>query len=269
MGASPVRIGRANAVSAEELGDALRVAHRDGRPIAAVPRTWCPATVDEAYRVASHLTQGRGRTAGWKIGATAPAGQGALGLDEPFYGRVFAESVYRSPALVPAVKRVFGFEPEPAFVIGRTLMPRVEPYTSADLRGAVAAFAPALEIVWPAFEQPMQVGGLCLIADNGVNAGAVLGDAKPVPAADELRDLHVRVMVDGVETATGRADRALGDPLAALVWLANTLRTHGLALEQGQFVCVGALTPPTSLRPGSRVEADFGRYGRVIATAAA
>jgi 2-keto-4-pentenoate hydratase len=71
-----------------------------------------------------------------------------------------------------------------------------------------------------------------------------------------VSDAHgLRTTREGI----GRA--ALGDPRAALVWLVNQLSALGIALEAGQFVSTGTCMVPLEVRPGDRVEADFGVLG--------
>ena len=58
----------------------------------------------------------------------------------------------------------------------------------------------------------------------------------------------------------------LGDPLASLCWLANDLARRGESLRAGDLVTTGCCTAVIEARPGDRVEADFGSFGRVAVT---
>jgi 2-keto-4-pentenoate hydratase len=71
-----------------------------------------------------------------------------------------------------------------------------------------------------------------------------------------------------VSTGTGRA--CLGDPLAALAWLAATALELGDPLRAGQVVLSGALGPMVPVRAGTTVRAEFhgvdhGPVGQVTA----
>ncbi len=63
--------------------------------------------------------------------------------------------------------------------------------------------------------------------------------------------------------ATGAGAAALGDPVGAVAWLANTLAPFGVVLEPGQFVMTGALHAAFDPQPGDYVKAEFDRLGSV------
>jgi 2-keto-4-pentenoate hydratase len=64
-----------------------------------------------------------------------------------------------------------------------------------------------------------------------------------------------------VDTGAGAA--ALGDPVAVVAWLANTLGEMGAGLEAGQLVMTGALHAAVSMQAGDVYRAEFDRLGPV------
>ena len=64
-----------------------------------------------------------------------------------------------------------------------------------------------------------------------------------------------------VDTAAGAA--ALGDPVAVVAWLANTLGDIGAGLEAGQIVMTGALHAAVPMQAGDVYRAEFDRLGPV------
>jgi 2-keto-4-pentenoate hydratase len=68
---------------------------------------------------------------------------------------------------------------------------------------------------------------------------------------------------NGEVVDTGAGAAALGDPLAVVAWLANTLGEHGVALEPGHLVMTGALHAALPMRCGDVFRADFDRLGPV------
>ena len=62
---------------------------------------------------------------------------------------------------------------------------------------------------------------------------------------------------------TGTGERALGDPMNVLLWLANQQSAAGRGLKAGEIVSTGTCTGLDPVRPGDRVQADFGDLGRV------
>ena len=63
----------------------------------------------------------------------------------------------------------------------------------------------------------------------------------------------------------GRGANALGGPLTALTWLANTLAADpaGPGLRAGELVTTGVVTGFRLVEAGDSVGADFGDLGRV------
>ena len=57
----------------------------------------------------------------------------------------------------------------------------------------------------------------------------------------------------------------MGDPLAALVWLANTLGDRGVTLEAGHVVLPGALCAMVPVTAGDTFTATFAGLGSVTA----
>jgi 2-oxo-hept-3-ene-1,7-dioate hydratase len=52
-------------------------------------------------------------------------------------------------------------------------------------------------------------------------------------------------------------------PADAIKHVAATLSRYGERLETGDWVILGSLVKPIPLRPGDRIEADFGPLGRI------
>ena len=53
----------------------------------------------------------------------------------------------------------------------------------------------------------------------------------------------------------------LGDPRAALTWIANELRTVADGLRAGDVVITGTCVVPLTVKPGDRVRMNFGDLG--------
>lgn len=244
------------------LLDLLRAARTSGELIDTLPPNGAPQTLDEAYAVASALAEGRGAIGGWKIGATAARGQTLLGLTEPFFGRIFSETIHSQPAHVngPAP---FAIEPEIAFIMERDLPARARAYTLEEVMDAIEAIAPALEINRPSYRRPFDAGGLALIADNGVNAGACMGERHREWRSLDLANITVSIAADAGQPFQGNSAAVLGNPLNALMWLANALPRRGHRLAAGQIVLSGAMTPPIDLAAGGRIRAYFPGLGEV------
>jgi len=235
------------------------------RDLERLPADCAPGDTDAAYAVQDALAGRLGLThAGWKIGCTSAAAQEMLGVDHPFAGRLFAETVYDSPAALAAADFAHrGLEAEFAFLLAADLPAVNGPYDAASVAPAVAALVPAIEIVDPRFADARAAGGLALIADNGAHGALVRGAAIADWQGLDLVGAAVALSIDGAEVGRGTGAEPLGHPLNALAWLANERLRRGDALRAGQLVTTGTCTGLVPAGPTSRAVADYGPLGTV------
>jgi 2-keto-4-pentenoate hydratase len=247
--------------AARRLQDAVA----SGRPCAPVRDLIGPA---EAYAVQQRLTTARlmagARVVGRKIGLTSPVVQAQLGVDQPDFGVLFDDMLVERGAPVPTGRLLQPkIEAEIAFVLGSDLdTGSLDPQ---QVRAAVAYAVAALEIV------DSRIAGWDItfadtVADNASSGMFVLGDRRRTLDAFEPVGARMSMRLDGTEVATGSGAACLGDPLAALTWLARTARELGDPLRAGQVVLSGALGPMAVVGPGSVVSATITGLGEVGAT---
>jgi 2-keto-4-pentenoate hydratase len=133
---------------------------------------------------------------------------------------------------------------------------------------AVSHVAPALEIVDSRIDA-WDISIVDTVADNASSAYYVLG-ATQLPLDDYSPvDATMSMSIDGEVVSTGNGAACLGDPVNALVWVAETAARLGKPLRAGEVVLSGALGPMVPLRPGARVEATISGLGTVSAIASA
>ena len=205
------------------------------------------------------------RVVGWKIAATSAAGQKHIGVDGPLAGPLLANRVLENGATIPLDGNIMLVaEAEFAFKFARTLARRANPYTQAEVLGAVESLHPSIEVPDSRYNDFVRVGAPQLIADTACACWFVLG---PETSADwRSRDLvthAVTAYLNGKPAATGSGANVLGDPRIALTWLVNELRTYGDGIGAGQFVTTGTCVIPVPIKAGDRVRADFGEFGSV------
>jgi len=245
----------------------LLTARQSCRPLEdGLPEQLRPATLDEGYEVQAALLQAWSATPrGYKIGCTSDLAQQALGVTEPFAGRILETGLLESPAVFAPADYIFHLlEPEFAFRLRDPLPPRGEPYRWDEVGAAVDLAYPAIEVVTSSYGAAWsEVGAVQLVADNAAHALLVLG-----PGVDAWRDLdlaaqRVELRIDGEPVTEGQGAHALGHPLAALTWLANDRARRGGGLLAGEVVTTGVVTGLQDLRPGQTALADFGPLGNV------
>ena len=249
----------------EGVARALHVAERDGVPIEPISTTWPALTVGDAYAIQS-LNAARRERSGWelaghKIGLTAKPMQEMLGVHEPDYGRVFREAVLPSGAVLDCSELIAPrAEPEIAFELARDLAgPGV---TAEDVLAASACVLPSLEVIDSRIAD-WRIALVDTVADNASCARVVLGERRTPVTAVDLAAAKVALRLDGEEVQAGEGRAVLGHPAEAVAWLANAVAGFGVRLEAGQVIMPGSLTAAVPIRPGSRVEADFGELGSV------
>jgi len=154
-------------------------------------------------------------------------------------------------------------EGEVAFVLGRDLDgPDLD---VASVRSAVDHAVAALEIV-DSRVAAWDIRITDTVADNASSALYVLGDQRVSLAELEPRDVVMTMTVDGVVVSEGTGAACLGDPLEAVLWLANAARDLGDPLRAGQVVLSGALGPMAPVTAGTTVRAEVSGLGSVSVT---
>lgn len=230
---------------------ALVVASRlSGSVLERLPDTVRPTDESAGYAVqqcAHALLEraGLGRQAGWKIGCTTPTMQQYLGVPGPCAGGMFQANVWRGHhQFAVAGNRRLGAECEVAVRLGVDLPGRSAEYELADVAGSVAACMAAIEVVEDRYHDYMSLDAPTLIADDFFHHSCVLGaefeDFDPL----DLRGTTATMFVDGEHFGSGRGDEVMGDPLAALTWLANGCVAWGTPLLAGDVVLLGSVVQP-------------------------
>lgn len=228
-----------------------------------------PGTRGEGYAAQAGFEAFSPR-AGWKIAATSAGGQAHIKIDGPIAGRVLAATVLEDGATVSLTgNRMRVAEPEFAFRFVRDLPPRATPYDVAEVLEAVADLHLTIELPDSRFTDFTAVGAPSLIADNACARELVVGP----PVAADWRDVDlsrhpVQAEVAGRYTRDGIGAEVLGDPRAALTWLVGEVTGLGLTIAAGEIVTTGTCMKPLEVRPGDRVTADYGPFGRIGVTLA-
>lgn len=201
------------------------------------------------------------RVVGYKAGLTSVAMQQMFGVDSPDYGPVLASTMYANGDTIALDQFIEPkVEAEIVLRLGHRLAGPGVTYTQA--RAAIADVTAGLEIVDSRIEQ-WRVKLADTIADLASNGAVVLAD-HAIPAADlDLRLTGMILARNGEVVATGAGAAALGDPVAVLTWLANTLGAHGITLEAGHLIMTGALHAAFALNPNDEFTAEFDRLGSV------
>jgi 2-oxo-3-hexenedioate decarboxylase len=227
-------------------------------------------SVRDAYSVGAELTRlrrARGeRTLGRKIGFTNRAIWPQYGVESPLWAHMYTTSVLHAEEGVAH------------FAIGQLVSPRIEAEIVLGLatpvlgNAAPAELAPAIAWVALGFEivdchyADWRFTLADCTADFGLHAALVVGPRYMLTASDtatlaaNLAAVRVEQHCDAVFFAEGSGANALGSPLIALGFLAETIAALGAeSLQAGEIITTGTLTPAVAIQPGHiwRVAADW------------
>lgn len=256
----------------EQAAEALWKAEQTGVPIAPVRELLGTSTdIDAGYAVQQvntdrWLAAGR-RVSGRKIGVTSKAIQQQVGVDQPDFGTLFADTEYGDGIEIDAGRLIQPrAEAEVALVLERDL--DSAPHGFAEVIRAVAFALPSLEIVDSRI-QNWDISIVDTVADNASCGLYVVGSRPVLLSAFDARTVPMRMTLEGREVSTGIGAACLGNPLHAARWLADTMCERGIPLRAGDVIMTGALGPMVPFGPGQDLVAEFGDLGRVTTRIAA
>jgi 2-keto-4-pentenoate hydratase len=224
------------------------------------------ADVADAYRIGlavRDLKVSAGRSVkGHKIGLTSKAMRSLTGATEPDYGFIFdnwfeleGSSVERSAMNRPLV------EVELAFVMGQEL--KGPSINAADVIRATDFILPALEIVDGRYKGRGNNMLVDSVSDAATCGFVVLG-GNPVKLTDvDVRRLSASLSINGQIMESGSASAVMGNPINAVVWLANKLHEFGVAMQPGDVILSGSFVKAIPFDAGDTILALYDQLGEV------
>ncbi|MDD2179291.1 2-oxopent-4-enoate hydratase [Acidovorax sp. D2M1] len=252
-----------NSQQIEQLGDELYQALAGCQVVEPLTSRHSDITIDDAYAIqqrmmARRLAAGE-KVVGKKIGVTSKAVMEMLGVFQPDFGWLTDAMVYNEGQAIPANTLIQPkAEGEIAFVLKKTLKgPGV---TAADVLAATDGVMACFEIVDSRIRD-WKIKIQDTVADNASCGVFVLGDRLVDVRDVDLGTCGMVLEKNGDIVATGVGAAALGHPANAVAWLANTLGTHGIALEAGEVILSGSLGIMVPVVAGDNLRVTIGGIG--------
>lgn len=249
----------------KRLSAALIQARTTRLPIEPLTDAYPDLTVQAAYAIAARGVEGDiaggAQLVGHKIGLTAEAVQRQLGVSTPDYGALLDVMEIEDGGVISAGSYISPrIELELAFKLTSPL--RGPGVTTADVRDATETVHPAIELV------DSRIAGWRIkladtVADRGSAAGFVLGAQGFTLDQLDVAKVVVQLERNGAIVETGRSDAVLGDPCAAVAWLANALADLDQTLQAGDIVLSGACTKMVDVVPGDAYRAIYAGMGEL------
>ncbi len=243
----------------------LREAQQNYLPCSPIREIIGETDIETAYaiqqkNVEKRLKEGAIRV-GAKIGLTSLAVQKQLGVDQPDFGILFADTQVKNGGSV-SVREILQpkAEAEIAFVLKTDLTGHS--FSEADILNATDYVCAAIEIVGSRVEY-WNIRITDTVADNASASHFVLGDLKLNPLEADLVNCKMTLLKNQEIVSEGSGAACMGSPVAAVVWLAETMSKLGTPLQKGDVVLSGALGPMALAQVGDEFLASIEGFGDV------
>lgn len=203
-----------------------------------------------------------GRVVGYKAGLTNAAVQKQLGYDRPVRGTLYEKMMLPGPARVPAT---FGvrpiFEADLIAVVGDAAKLMVARTPLAALE-SLSEIRPFIELPDLLFDPQVKLDAPHLVASNVVTRLGVVGAPIRLPATADSVTRLAEMQIDlvdqtGAVFSKGKGSNLLDNPLNAVLWIAESLRTEGKTLKNGDLLSLGSFAPPGPAKPGAMVTVRY------------
>lgn len=245
-------------------GDALFEALESRCAIAPLTESEPGITIADAYQIQLRMVERRlaahnERVIGKKIGVTSQVVMDMLKVDQPDFGHLTSGMVFGDGAAIAADTLIAPkAEGEIAFVLKHDL--RGPGISNADVLRATEYIVPCFEIVDSRIRD-WKIRIQDTVADNASSGAFVLGDAAVDPRQLDLSVIGMTLEKNGEIVATGAGAAALGHPLNAVTWLANTLGQLGMGLKAGEVILSGSLAAMVPVKAGDSLRMTLGGVG--------
>jgi 2-keto-4-pentenoate hydratase len=248
------------------MAQALYDAELNHAPIEPFSSTHPDADIEDSYRISQLVTELKltaGRTVkGHKVGLTSKAMQQMSGATEPDYGTLTDDWIVPEGSTIDMSRLNRPLvEMEIAFVLKRELSgPGIN---AADVIQATDFVLPAIEIV----DTRYRGRGPNMLVDSVADAawcGLVVLGGRPARLTDlDIRREGATLYKNGIIEESGVGSAVMGNPVNAVVWLANKLATFGVTMAAGSVVLSGSFVKAIPFAAGDTITALFSTLGDV------
>lgn len=247
----------------QTLGDELYAALKACTTVAPLTARHPEMSIEDAYHVQQRLMARRleagEKIIGKKIGVTSKVVMDMLGVHQPDFGYLTSAMVFNEGESISLDSMIQPkAEGEIAFILKRDLMgPGL---SNADVLAATEGVMACFEIVDSRIEN-WKIKIQDTIADNASCGVMVLGDRMVSPRDVDLTTCGMVLERNGEIVGTGAGAAAMGSPVNAVVWLANTLGRLGIPLKAGEVILSGSLAAMIPVVRGDHFRVSIGGIG--------
>jgi 2-keto-4-pentenoate hydratase len=249
----------------EEAALALREAESHRKPCSPVRQLIGEQDIESAYKVQEinvdwALENGKS-LCGSKIGLTSAAVQKQLGVDQPDFGVLYSHTQIENNAKISSDELMQPkAEAEIAFVLKSGFDQPVS--NIQQVIDATDYICASIEVVGSRVAN-WDIRITDTIADNASASHFVLGDLRVSAANFDFVNCEMKLLKNGEIASQGNGAACMGNPLNAVMWLANTRLALGNPLKAGEIILSGALGPMVASSSGDVFTAEIGGLGSV------
>jgi len=247
------------------LAQALHKARLEKAPLEQISKEIKDFSRNDAYSIQEkgiELRQEMGETVvGMKMGLTSEAKRKQMDLDSPLYGVLTQEMEIKSggqykldPQIHPKI------EPEVAFLIKSEL--KGSP-SREEVLAATKGVCACMEILDSRYEQFKYFSMEDVISDNSSSSQFILGEWVEDFKDIDLRDLSLKMTVNGKIAQEGNTSAISDDPVVSVIQLCELLEKRGKSLPANSIVLAGAATIAVKLEAGMKVDLSMQALGSV------
>lgn len=254
-----------DADSIAKMTDIVADAQANAHTIAKLTDSYPDMSIDDGYAVQDALLarwQEQGRVlVGLKAGLTSKAKMDQMGVKEPSFGMLMADTLDPDGGIVPTDRLIHPrVEAEIAFVLKDEL--RGPSVTIEEVLAATEFVQPAIEIIDSRFEK-FKFDLASVIADNGSSARFVMGGRPRRPGDVDLRTIGILMEKNGEPVAAASSGAVLGHPAKSIQMLVTWLHGRGRSLAAGSIVLTGGATEAIAVESGDTIVARYQDMGAI------
>jgi 2-oxo-3-hexenedioate decarboxylase len=198
---------------------------------------------------------------GMKMGLTSEAKRKQMDLDSPLYGVLTDKMEVKNGGRYQLTGQIHPkIEPEVAFLIKDEL--KGSP-SREDVLAATKSVCACMEILDSRYEQFKYFSMEDVISDNSSSSQFILGDWIDDFSDIDLRDLSLKMKVNGEVAQEGSTSAISGDPVVSIIQLCELLGERGQVLPANSVVLAGAATIAVKLEDAMKVELEMQALGNV------
>ncbi len=245
--------------SFKDIAEYVYQAEKNNTEIVKVTKEMAPElSAEEAYAIQHELLQLRQRDGHTiiapKMGLTSKAKWDQMGVDSPVVGYLFDDMIERDNTIP----------------FDRYIHPKIEPEIGIVLKNEIGGpdltvdeVAANIDYVFSAVEVidsrylNFDFTYIDVIIDNTSAKGAILGTEQFAIEQVDLIAETVEILVNGEKVVEGAGEAVLGNPLQAIVALANHLHQSGQKIQPGQPILTGGMTSAVMIQQGDTIEVKY------------